>query len=59
MEILDYELDGIDSRDYPDFVDAFITWACWENGQDLTDKELEALNEDRDFVYNAVLEKLF
>ncbi len=29
---LNYELDGIDTKDYPDFVDAYISYAEHENG---------------------------
>jgi hypothetical protein len=34
------EIDGIDMNDYPDFVDAYITYAEYEDGTPLTDQEL-------------------
>ena len=34
------EIDGIDMNDYPDFVDAYITYAEYEDGTPLTDEEL-------------------
>ena len=43
------EIDGIDTEDYPDFVDAYITYAEYEDGTPLTDEELhdfEAENYD-------------
>jgi|TARA_R110002167_G_scaffold105645_1_gene271596 hypothetical protein len=52
------EVDGIDTRDYPDFCDAFISYADY-NGIEMTDDQLEALNEDRDFVYSAVENHLY
>lgn len=52
------ELDGIDTRDYPDFCDAYISSATYK-GRDMTDLELDRLNEDRDFVYNKVLDRLY
>lgn len=58
---LDYksiEVYGIDMNDYPDFVDAFISEACWEDGSPLTDAELDALNEDSSFVYERVIERV-
>lgn len=53
------ELDGIDTRDYPDFCDAYITYAEHEDGTPLTDAELEALNGDKDFVYQCVINHLY
>lgn len=46
------ELDDINTRDYPDFVDAYISAASFEDGTDLTDKELDQLNnEQSDLVH--------
>ncbi len=59
-KIVDVEVDGIDTRDYPDFCDAFIASATWEDtGIALNEAELEELNEDGDFVYNAVINRLY
>lgn len=55
----DYQLDGIDHRDYPDFVDAFVSWATWEDGTELTDDELDKINEDGALVHQLVWEHLF
>ena len=52
------EVDGIDTRDYPDFVDAFIAYATYD-GIEMTYDQLEALNEDRDFVYSEVENHLY
>ena len=52
-KINNLEVDGIDLSDYPDFCDAFITSADYGN-RPMTEKELEILNEDYDFVYDAV-----
>ena len=56
-QVEDIEIDGIDTRDYPDFCDAFILEATYK-GREMTDEELEALNEDSDFVYDKVMELL-
>jgi hypothetical protein len=49
-----------DPRDYPDFCDSFITEAHWEDtGIELTDEELDELNTDGDFVYEAVIARVF
>lgn len=59
MKYINIEIDGIDSRDYPDFVDAYISYAEHDNGEPLTDDELDALNEDSSFVYEQVINKFF
>ena len=39
-----FEVDGVDSRDYPDFSDAFISYAEYiDDGGELIDSELEEL----------------
>ena len=52
------EVDGIDTKDYPDFCDAFIASADYD-GKLMTDEQLEEINEDRSFVYECVLNHLF
>lgn len=47
--ITDVEMDGIDYRDAPDFVDAFISSALID-GQPATEAQLDALNEDPNLV---------
>lgn len=62
IEELDFssiELDGIDTNDYPDFVDAFICNANYKNGTELTDVELDELNNDGELVYQCVIDHLF
>lgn len=56
--ISDVEIDGIDTRDYPDFCDAFIASANYGD-REMTEEELDVLNDDRDFVYDKVQERLF
>ena len=58
----DFDVDGIDTRDYPDFCDAFICDASViENGEwrDATDDEIDELNEDGDLVYACVENHLY
>lgn len=52
------EVDGIDINDYPDFCDAFIASADY-NGKEMTEEQLDKLNEDSDFVYQCVQNHLF
>ena len=55
--ISDVELDGVDTKDYPDFCDAFICNALY-NGNIMTDAQLEELNLDSGYVYDCVIESL-
>ena len=53
-------VDGIDTKDYPDFTDAYIDYAEWKDGTPLTDDELDALNDQHsDYVYSKVEEHLY
>lgn len=57
-KITDVEVDGIDTRDYPDFCDAFISSATYQ-GREMTDEELDILNDDSGFVYEQVEMRLY
>ena len=48
------ELDGVDRRDYPDFCDAYFSYAEYEDGTELTDDELEQLTEDNPDLVNSM-----
>jgi len=52
------EFDGINYKDSPDFSDVFITNACYD-GIEMTDKQLDEINEDSNFVHEKFLEKIF
>lgn len=53
-KIEDVAVGGIDTSDYPDFCDAFIESASYD-GHPMSDLELDSLNDDRDYVYEEVL----
>ena len=44
-KVVDLEIDGVDSRDYPDFSDAYFSGGCYEDGTHLTDDELIRLSD--------------
>jgi len=62
-EVMDYkkidniEVDGIDTKDYPDFCDAYISSADYD-GVPMTDEQLDELNEDGDYVYGHIMDYL-
>ena len=51
-------LDDINTRDYPDFSDAYISYAEFKDGTPLTDDQLDELNRDSSFIHEMVM-KLF
>lgn len=57
-KITDIEVADVDMRDYPDFCDAFIEY-CLIDGVEATEEELDAINENGEFVYEAVQKYLF
>lgn len=52
------EFDGIDDSDYPDYCDAYIVSAEYK-GKEMSQDDLDLLNDDRDFVYNKLMDYLF
>ena len=44
------EVDGIDTKDYPDFSDAYFCYGEYDDGTPLTDEALEKLTEDGDLL---------
>ena len=54
-KVVDVEIDGVDPTDYPDFCDAYFTYAVYEDtGEELTDAELEELNDSYPEVVNEM-----
>jgi len=50
------ELDGLNNG-YNDFADAFIITADYD-GKEMTEGQLDILNEDSDFVYQCIQKQL-
>lgn len=57
-KIKNIEIEDIDHMDYPDFCDAYISYAEYD-GVPLTEHELDELNEDADFVHEQVMEYIY
>jgi len=57
-KINNIQFDGIDHNDYPDFCDAYICSADYDD-RELTQEELDEINENRDFVYEQLIKYLF
>jgi hypothetical protein len=55
-KINNIEFEGIDWHDYPDFCDAYIVSANYDN-RPMTEEEIESL--DKSFVYKKLIDYLF
>jgi hypothetical protein len=56
-KVVDAEVDGIDSSDYPDFCDAYFSSAYYDDtGEQLSDQDLEKL---QDLFPEVLWEKCF
>jgi len=55
--IRDLVIDGVDPKDYPDFVDAFISSATID-GREAQQDELDALSEDYELVYMSAIDSV-
>lgn len=38
-------IDGVDSRDYPDFVDAYVSYGLYFDGTQIDGEDLDELND--------------
>lgn len=54
VKIGSLEIDGVDSSDYPDFCDAYFSYAEFEDGDELTDDELNDLTDQHSDVVNMM-----
>jgi hypothetical protein len=58
--VVDIEVDGVNSWDSPDFADAFLSSAVFDdNGQKLSDEELELLAEQNPCMVNEFAHQTF
>ncbi|MFA5152834.1 MAG: hypothetical protein WC554_09765 [Clostridia bacterium] len=57
-EISNIEFENIDYNDSPDFCDVFISSADYKN-REMTEDELEKLNEDSDFIHENLMKYLY
>jgi len=55
MKLTDYELEDVKSWDYPDFCDAFISYAEDENGKELTEEQIQEWTENNEEEFNEMI----
>lgn len=58
-KVVDIEVDGVNPSDYPDFSDAYFSYACYEDGTPLTDEELDKLaDQNGDILHEKAFDSL-
>ena len=58
-KITNYEIEDVKSSDYPDFCDAFISYAEDENGNEMTEQQIEEWTENNEEeFYDMIQESL-
>ena len=59
VDVRSLEVDGVDTRDYPDFSDAYFSAGSFEDGSDMSDEELDQLSMDHgDLLHELVFDSL-
>jgi hypothetical protein len=59
VDVRSIEIDGVDTRDAPDFSDAYISYAQFDDGSELSDSDLDRLNDDHgDLVHELAYDSL-
>ena len=51
--ITNIKIEGLNSKDHPDYVDAYIASADL-NGKPMTDQQLDELSNDGEFMYKFI-----
>lgn len=55
MKITNYELEDVYTWDYPDFCDAFISYAEDENGNKLNENQIQDWVENNEEEFNEMI----
>ena len=60
IDISSIQVDGVDTKDYPDFVDAYICDCYYVDGKQLSEAEIDMLVEKYDtLTYDSVIDSIF
>jgi hypothetical protein len=54
------QVEGVDTKDYPDFCDCWIAYGEWTDGTPLTESELEGIQEEySDLAYELAIDTIY
>ena len=54
VDIGSLSVEGVDPRDYPDFCDAYLIGGFFIDGTELTDEEMDELNDNYPDIVNEM-----
>lgn len=57
-KIKNVEIEDINTKDYPDFCDAYVYYAEY-NGKPMTEEQLDALSDNSSFVHEEIINQLY
>lgn len=55
----DANIDGVDTKDYPDFCDAYFSFATYQDGTELSDDELDELTKKYSDIVNQMAHEYY
>lgn len=53
------QIEDVNMSDYPDFCDAFVSYAEYTDGTPVSDEDLEKLNEDKYLIDELIHDSLY
>lgn len=54
-KVVNIQIENIKKFDYPDFVDAYASYAEWSDGTILNEEELDELNSDSSIIQSEII----
>ena len=57
MKLTDYEIEDVKSWDYPDFCDAYISYAEDENGNEMTEQQIQEWTENNEEEFYEMIQE--
>ena len=57
MKITDYEIEDVYTWDYPDFCDAYISYAEDENGNEMTEEQIQEWTESNEEEFYEMIQE--
>ena len=59
IDLKSIEVEGVNPSDYPDFCDAYVSFATWKNGTPLTESECDQLTDEAGELVNEIAHDIF
>jgi hypothetical protein len=59
IDLKSIEVEGVNPSDFPDFCDAYVSFATWKNGTPLTESECDQLTDEAGDLVNEIAHDIF